>query len=87
MGLLLSIVSLSTLSSLSSSTRPFGQALLTISLTHPGGRGTLLQGLVEDEKELKVVRERMERVKNEFPNIADFVKKEAFRVPTRQKVH
>jgi len=45
------------------------------------------KGLVEDEKELKVVRERMERVKNEFPNIADFVKKEAFRVPTRQKVH
>lgn len=45
------------------------------------------KGLVEDEKELKVVREKMERVKNEFPNIADLVKKEAFRVPARQKVH
>ncbi len=45
------------------------------------------KGLVEDERELKVVKERMERIKHEFPNIADFVKKEAFRVPRGQKVH
>lgn len=45
------------------------------------------KGLVEDERELKVIKEKMERVKNEFPNIADFVKKEAFKRSTGQKVH
>lgn len=45
------------------------------------------KGLVEDERELKVIREKLERVKNEFPNIADFVKKEAFRTSKKQKVH
>ena len=45
------------------------------------------KGLVEDERELKVIREKMERIKDEFPNIADFVKKEAFRRSTGQKVH
>ncbi|MFN3598469.1 MAG: BadF/BadG/BcrA/BcrD ATPase family protein [Aquificaceae bacterium] len=44
------------------------------------------KGLVEDERELKVIKERMERLKDEFPNIADFVKKEAFRSPARAKV-
>ncbi|RMH79411.1 MAG: activase [Acidobacteria bacterium] len=43
------------------------------------------KGLVEDESELKAIKEQMERVKNEFPNISYFVQKEAFR--TRQKVH
>ncbi|MFN7065499.1 MAG: BadF/BadG/BcrA/BcrD ATPase family protein [Aquificaceae bacterium] len=37
------------------------------------------KGLVEDEKELRAIKERMERLKHEFPNIADFVKKEAFK--------
>ncbi len=45
------------------------------------------KGLVEDERELKAVKEKMERLKHEFPNIADFVKKEAFKVPRGQKVH
>ncbi len=44
------------------------------------------KGLVEDERELKVIKERIERLKDEFPNIADFVKKEAFRNPARAKV-
>lgn len=45
------------------------------------------KGLVEDERELKAVKEKMERLKHEFPNLADFVKKEAFKVPRGQKVH
>ncbi|MEN3028183.1 MAG: BadF/BadG/BcrA/BcrD ATPase family protein, partial [Aquificaceae bacterium] len=45
------------------------------------------KGLVEDERELKAVKEKMERLKHEFPNIADFVKKEAFRTRAGQKVH
>ncbi|MFN3870566.1 MAG: BadF/BadG/BcrA/BcrD ATPase family protein [Aquificaceae bacterium] len=44
------------------------------------------KGLVEDERELKVIKERMEKLKHEFPNIADFVKKEAFRSSSRAKV-
>ncbi|MCS6998649.1 MAG: activase, partial [Aquificaceae bacterium] len=45
------------------------------------------KGLVEDERELRAVKEKMERVKHEFPNIADLVKKEAFRTRAGQKVH
>ncbi|ADO45328.1 CoA-substrate-specific enzyme activase [Hydrogenobacter thermophilus TK-6] len=41
------------------------------------------KGLVEDEKELRVIKERMEKVKSSFPNISDFVRKEAFRRLTR----
>ncbi|ADC88860.1 CoA-substrate-specific enzyme activase [Thermocrinis albus DSM 14484] len=37
------------------------------------------KGLVEDERELAVIKERLRRVQNEFPNVAHFVKKEAFR--------
>jgi predicted CoA-substrate-specific enzyme activase len=37
------------------------------------------KGLVEDKNELKAIREEMEKVKNQFPNIAQFVQKEAFR--------
>lgn len=37
------------------------------------------KGLVEDERELKSIREKIERIKHEFPNIRDFVQKEAFR--------
>ncbi|MCX8076541.1 MAG: acyl-CoA dehydratase activase [Aquificaceae bacterium] len=44
------------------------------------------KGLVEDERELKAVKEKTERLKHEFPNIADFVKKEAFRTRV-QKVN
>ncbi len=37
------------------------------------------KGLVEDANELKVIKERMERIKSTFPNISQFVKKEAFK--------
>ncbi len=37
------------------------------------------KGLVESPEELKVIKEKMERVKNEFPNIGITVKKEAFK--------
>ncbi len=37
------------------------------------------KGLVEDSNEVKVVKAEMERVKNAYPNIADTVRKEAFR--------
>lgn len=44
------------------------------------------KGLVEDEKELKAIKEKLERVRHEFPNIAYFVQKEAFKT-SGQKVH
>lgn len=37
------------------------------------------KGLVEDVSEVKVVKTEMERVKNEYPNIADTVRAEAFK--------
>lgn len=37
------------------------------------------KGLVEDERELKVVKEQMEKVKKNFPNISQIVRKSAFR--------
>ena len=37
------------------------------------------KGLVEDQEELKIVKEKMERIKDEFPNVGLFVKKEAFK--------
>jgi hypothetical protein len=37
------------------------------------------KGLVEDLNEMKVIKLRMEKTKNEFPNVADLVRKEAFR--------
>ena len=36
------------------------------------------KGLVEDKNELKAIKEEMERVRKEFPNVAQFVQKEAF---------
>jgi hypothetical protein len=37
------------------------------------------KGLVEDTNELRIVKAEMERTKNAFPNVADAVRKEAFR--------
>jgi len=37
------------------------------------------KGLVEDLNEMKVIRIGMEKTKNAFPNVADLVRKEAFR--------
>ncbi len=37
------------------------------------------KGLVEDLNEMKVIKERIERTKNAYPNVADMVRKEAFR--------
>jgi predicted CoA-substrate-specific enzyme activase len=37
------------------------------------------KGLVEDANEMRVIKEEMERTKNAYPNIADLVRKEAFR--------
>jgi predicted CoA-substrate-specific enzyme activase len=37
------------------------------------------KGLVEDLNEMKVIKLGMETTKNEFPNVADLVRKEAFR--------
>jgi predicted CoA-substrate-specific enzyme activase len=37
------------------------------------------KGLVEDANEMRVIKAEMERTKNAFPNIADRVRKEAFR--------
>jgi len=37
------------------------------------------KGLMEDLNEMKVVKAGIERTKNAFPNIADLVRKEAFR--------
>ncbi len=37
------------------------------------------KGLVEDASELKVVKAEMERTKHAYPNVADVVRKEAFR--------
>ena len=37
------------------------------------------KGLVEDLNEMKVIKTEMERTRNAFPNIADLVRKEAFR--------
>jgi hypothetical protein len=46
------------------------------------------KGLVEDERELKVLQQELRRVQDEFPNIAQIVSKTAFK-PKRanQKVH
>lgn len=37
------------------------------------------KGLVEDERELKVIKEQMEKVKKNFPNVSQIVRKSAFR--------
>jgi hypothetical protein len=37
------------------------------------------KGLVEDLNEMKVIKTTMEKTRNAFPNIADVVRKEAFR--------
>ena len=37
------------------------------------------KGLVEDVNEMKVIKSEIEKTKNAFPNIADLVRKEAFR--------
>jgi predicted CoA-substrate-specific enzyme activase len=37
------------------------------------------KGLVEDLNEMKVIKTEIERTKNAFPNVADMVRKEAFR--------
>ena len=37
------------------------------------------KGLVEDPIELRVVKDRMEKIKNAYPNVADRVRNEAFR--------
>jgi hypothetical protein len=39
------------------------------------------KGLLEDASEVKVVKVELERTKNAFPNVADAVRKEAFRAP------
>jgi hypothetical protein len=46
------------------------------------------KGLVEDESELKILQQELRRVQDEFPNIAQIVRKTAFK-PKRasQKVH
>ena len=40
------------------------------------------KGLVEDANEMRVVKARLEEVKREYPNVADLVRKEAFRQRT-----
>jgi hypothetical protein len=40
---------------------------------------TCPKGLVEDLNEMKVIKIGMEKTKNAFPNVADLVRKEAFR--------
>jgi predicted CoA-substrate-specific enzyme activase len=37
------------------------------------------KGLVEDAKEMRVVKDNLEKVKDEFPNIADMVRADAFK--------
>ncbi len=67
--------------------RPWSKVPLTAGWVRLIVNNACPKGLVEDERELKAVKEKMERLKHEFPNIADFVKKEAFKVPRGQKVH
>ena len=38
------------------------------------------KGLVEDVTELRVVKAKLEEVKRGYPNVAEMVRKEAFRV-------
>jgi hypothetical protein len=46
------------------------------------------KGLVEDESELKILQQELRRVQDEFPNIAQIVRKTAFKTKrTSQKVH
>ena len=40
------------------------------------------KGLVEDLSEMKVIKAGIEKTKNAYPNIADVVRKEAFRRTT-----
>ena len=37
------------------------------------------KGLVEDTNELRVVKAKLEEVKREYPNVAEVVRKDAFR--------
>ena len=39
------------------------------------------KGLVEDTNELRVVKAKLEEVKREYPNVAEVVRKDAFRRP------
>jgi predicted CoA-substrate-specific enzyme activase len=41
------------------------------------------KGLVEDVNELRLIKAEMERTKHAFPNLAEVVRKEAFREPAR----
>jgi len=45
------------------------------------------KGLVEDEQELKVLQQELRRVQNEFPNLSQIAKKEAFKPRRKQKIH
>jgi hypothetical protein len=39
------------------------------------------KGLVEDANEMRTVKAKLEEVKREYPNVAEMVRKDAFRRP------
>ena len=41
----------------------------------------LTEGLVEDVNEMRVVKGKLEEVKRDYPNVAEVVRKDAFRRP------
>ena len=43
------------------------------------------KGLVEDANEMRSVKAKLEEVKREYPNVAEMVRKDAFRRPARSR--
>jgi predicted CoA-substrate-specific enzyme activase len=61
--------------------RPWSKVPLTAGWERVIVNNSCPKGLLEDASEVKVVKVELERTKNAFPNVADAVRKEAFRAP------
>ena len=59
--------------------RPWSKVPLTKGWERVIVNNSCPKGLVEDLTEMKVIKTEMERTRNAFPNVADLVRKEAFR--------
>jgi predicted CoA-substrate-specific enzyme activase len=67
---------------LGSGGRPWSKVPLTTGWERVIVNNSCPKGLVEDVNEMKVIKAEIEKTKNAFPNIADMVRKEAFRRAT-----
>jgi predicted CoA-substrate-specific enzyme activase len=59
--------------------RPWSKVPLVVGWERVISGNTCPKGLLEDANEMRVVKEKLEEVKDEFPNIADLVRTDAFK--------